>query len=132
MAEEADFPPWGSQTPPPEPYTSEITIDVHGNTKLNVMYTNSAPIVEAWITKIEAVLHKEEDAGLRIVGVDVEYTKSRNHYMNPKKAALIQVRFWFVFLKSLISLIQKNIFSLALYLYFSLIFILELHTYIKC
>jgi hypothetical protein len=36
----------------------------------------------------------------------VEYTKSRNHYMNPKKAALIQVRFCFVFLTSLISLMQ--------------------------
>jgi hypothetical protein len=32
------------------------------------MYTNSAPIVEAWITKIEAVLCEEEDVGLRIVG----------------------------------------------------------------
>jgi hypothetical protein len=114
MAEEADFPPWGPQPPPPpEPYTREFTVDVHGTTKLNVMYTNSAPIVEAWITKIEAVLCEEEDAGLRIVGVDVEYTKSRNHYMNPKKAALIQVRFCFVFLTSLISLMQKIIFFLS-------------------
>jgi hypothetical protein len=90
MAEEADFPPWGAQPPPPpEPYTREFTIDVHRDTKVEVMYTNSAPIVEAWITKIQSVLHEEEDVGLRIAGVDVEYTKSRNHYMNPKKAALI-------------------------------------------
>ncbi|KAM0851342.1 hypothetical protein ACQ4PT_052476 [Festuca glaucescens] len=55
---------------------------------MKVLYTNMASSVESWLVKAEGVL----DASARkIVGLDVEYDKSRDSYFRKKKAAVIQL-----------------------------------------
>jgi hypothetical protein len=69
-------------------FSEEYTIPVHGETKLTVLYTNKSTSVQAWITKVEAIL---ADSKHKIVGLDVEYTKPRDSWVNPRKAAVIQL-----------------------------------------
>ncbi|KAM0822199.1 hypothetical protein ACQ4PT_071650 [Festuca glaucescens] len=55
---------------------------------MKVLYTNMASSVDSWLVKAEGVL----DASARkIVGLDVEYDKSRDSYFRKKKAAVIQL-----------------------------------------
>ncbi|KAM0849364.1 hypothetical protein ACQ4PT_053801 [Festuca glaucescens] len=55
---------------------------------MKVLYTNMASSVESWLVEAEGVL----DASARkIVGLDVEYDKSRDSYFRKKKAAVIQL-----------------------------------------
>jgi hypothetical protein len=60
----------------------------HGSTTINVLYTNMATSVQSWIKKAEDILSGQEK---KIVGIDVEYTKDRDSFFNPKKAAVIQL-----------------------------------------
>ncbi|XP_051229655.1 uncharacterized protein [Lolium perenne] len=55
---------------------------------MNVLYTNTASRVEAWLTSIESTLDASER---KIVGIDVEYDRLRGSSINPKKAAVIQL-----------------------------------------
>ena len=73
---------------PVEPFSEEYNIPCHGSTVMKVLYTNMASSVESWLVKAEGVL----DASARkIVGLDVEYDKSRDSYFRKKKAAVIQL-----------------------------------------
>ncbi|KAM0888417.1 hypothetical protein ACQ4PT_028366 [Festuca glaucescens] len=67
---------------------SGVGISFGASTIMKVLYTNMASSVEAWLVKAEGIL----DASARkIVGLDVEYDKSRDSYNSKKKAAVIQL-----------------------------------------
>ncbi|KAM0906886.1 hypothetical protein ACQ4PT_016483 [Festuca glaucescens] len=73
---------------PVEPFSEEYKIPCHGSTIMKVLYINMASSVESWLVEAEGVL----DASARkIVGLDVEYDKSRDSYFRKKKAAVIQL-----------------------------------------
>ncbi|KAM0843820.1 hypothetical protein ACQ4PT_057460 [Festuca glaucescens] len=73
---------------PVEPFSEEYKIPCHGSTVMKVLYTNMASSVESWLVEGEGVL----DASARkIVGLDVEYDKSRDSYFRKKKAVVIQL-----------------------------------------
>ena len=66
------------------PFSHETTVPCHGTTKISVTYTNMAARVDEWICKVEAVLAA---ADVKIVGVDVEYTRKG---WKPQVAAVVQ------------------------------------------
>ncbi|KAM0877229.1 hypothetical protein ACQ4PT_035634 [Festuca glaucescens] len=70
------------------PFSHELNIPCHGTTIMKVRYTNMSSSVDAWLTKAEETLNA---ADWKIVGVDVDYDKTRGSYHNPKKAAVIQL-----------------------------------------
>ncbi|KAM0911979.1 hypothetical protein ACQ4PT_013104 [Festuca glaucescens] len=55
---------------------------------MKVRYTNMASSVEAWLVKAEEIL---DASGRKIVGLDVEYDKTRESYNNKKKPTVIQL-----------------------------------------
>jgi hypothetical protein len=70
------------------PFSQQSTVHCHGSTTINVLYTNMATSVQPWIKKAEDLLSGHEK---KIAGIDVEYTKDRDRFFNPKKAVVIQL-----------------------------------------
>ena len=53
-----------------EPFSMEVDVQAHGNTVINVLFTNKAEVVAAAITAMEGWLERDD---LKIVGLDLEY-----------------------------------------------------------
>lgn len=69
-------------------FCDEIKVPCHGTTEINVVYTNKAESVDAWVEKVEGMLAV---AKTKIAGVDVEYTSCRGSYFHPQKVVVLQL-----------------------------------------
>jgi len=66
------------------PFTREYTVDAHGGTTINALYTNMSSSADAWVDKAEGLLAESK---LKFVGVDVEFSPKGYD----QKAAMLQL-----------------------------------------
>ena len=66
-------------------FSKQTKVKCHEPTEINVVYTNMASSVDAWIDKVEVMLAA---AKIKVVGVDSEYTRK---CFRPQKGAVLQL-----------------------------------------